>query len=449
MLAMPGVRMGSGGRAGIMLRRDSLRGTSPEYASVVAPEQTQTATAIRSRLDEALAAVREFVSRDIVLQAAGVWLATRVAFIVLTYYIGAMIVGGSPSANTLLHSWQEFDSNWYVQIAELGYDGIQPTAFFPLYPMLIHAATWVLGDANRLLAAMIVANLGSLLAFVAISLLAAHEYGSAAGPKTARMLAAYPLAFFLFAPYTEGLFIGFAALAFLCARRGQWQWAALWTFLAGLTRPTGVILIPALLWEYGQQRGWWQLAYWREGRWKELLNIRPLAQLALVLGAVPAAIGLFVAYTGIKLGHPLATFNSHHTFWNRHDAPIWQTIPQVIVNGITQPFASRPQSLILLDLTTVLAVAIITLVLIRRQPVAFTLYTAGLLYLSLYAPEPRSPVLIDAAGRFMIAAIPVFLLLGKWAVRRPTLEMLLLSLGFMLQAIFVVMFITQLHVLVE
>ncbi|HEV8191903.1 MAG TPA: hypothetical protein VGP82_10525, partial [Ktedonobacterales bacterium] len=315
--------------------------------------------------------------------------------------------------------------------------------------VLIRVATWILGGSNRLLAAMIVSNLGTLLAFVALSLLAAHEYGNAAGPKTTRMLAAYPLAFFLFAPYTEGLFIGFAALSLLCARRGQWLWAALWAFLAGLTRPTGVILIPALFWEYGRQRGWWQLAYWRERRWKELLNIPLLAQLVLVLAAVPAALGLFVLYTGVKLGHPLATFNSHHAFWNRHDAPIWQTLWQVVVNGFTLPFASRPQSLILLDFTAVLVVAIITLATIRKQPVMFTLYTAGLLYLSLYAPEPKSPVLIDAAGRFMIAAIPVFLLLGKWVVRRPTLEVLLLSVGFMLQAVFAIMFISQLHILVE
>ena len=265
-----------------MLKLGSLQAILARYASVVAPDKALPASRIRTRLSEAAVSVREFVSRDIVWQPAGVWLATRVAFIVLTYYIGAMVVGGAPSADALFHSWQQYDGNWYIQIAQRGYDSIQPTAFFPLYPMLIHAATWIVGSSHVLLAAMIIGNLGTLLAFVAISLLAAHEYGAAAGPKTARMLAAYPLAFFLFAPYTEGLFIGFAALSILCARRGQWQWAALWGFLAGLTRPTGVILIPALFWEFGRQHGWWNVAYWREGRWKELLNIRLLAQLALV-----------------------------------------------------------------------------------------------------------------------------------------------------------------------
>ncbi len=432
-----------------MLRRGSLQANDSRSAIVSAPEKLEPVVALRAGWDQVLARVRAFASRDVVRQAFGTWLVTRIAFIVLTYYIGAMIIGGSPSADALFHSWQQYDGNWYVQIAQRGYDSIQPTAFFPLYPMLIHAATWILGDSNRLLAAMIISNLGSLLAFVAISLLAAHEYGAQVGPKAARMLAAYPLAFFLFAPYTEGLFIGFAALSILCARRGQWKWVALWAFLAGLTRPTGVILVPALLWEFGRQNGWWSRAFWRDGRWKQLFNIRLLTNLVLVGVAVPVAIGLFVVYTWIQTGHPLATFNSHRTFWNRHDAPVWQTLWQVVVNAFTYPFASRSQSLIFLDLIAVLTVAIITLVTIRKQPVAFTLYTAALLYLSLYAPEPSSPVLIDAAGRFMIAAIPVFMLLGKWTVRRPTLEMLFLSVGFMLQAVFAIMFISQLHVLVE
>ncbi len=432
-----------------MQKKGTLQATLARHASVAAPEKVLPASKVRERLNDALASVRAFALRDVVSQAAGVWLVTRVALIVLTYYIGAMIIGGSPTVNSLFQSWREFDGNWYLHIAERGYDSIQPTAFFPLFPMLIHAVMWIVGSSNSLLAGMIVANLGTLLAFVAISLLAAHEYGDAAGQKAARLLAAFPLAFYLFAPYTEGLFIGFAALALLCARRGQWQWAALWTFLAGLTRPTGVILIPALFWEYGRQRGWWQLPYWREGRWKELLDIRLLAQLALVLAAVPAAIGLFMAYTWITLGHPLATFNSHYAFWRRQSAPLWETLGRVAVRGFTLPFASLDEAVLFLDVALVLTVAIVTLLMIRRQPGMFTLYTVGLLYLSLYAPALNGTIIIDAAGRFMIAAIPVFVLLGKWAARRPTLEMFFFALGFMLQALFTVMFISQLHVLVE
>jgi Mannosyltransferase (PIG-V) len=432
-----------------MLRRGSLQANDSRSAIVSAPEKLEPVVALRAGWDQALARVRAFASRDVVRQAFGTWLVTRIAFIVLTYYIGAMIIGGSPSADTLLHSWRAWDGNWYIQIAERGYDGIQPTAFFPLYPMLIHALTWILGASNSVLAGLIVSNLGSLLAFVAISLLAAHEYGAQAGPKAARVLAAYPLAFFLFAPYTEGFFIGFASLALLSVRRGEWGWVALWAFLAGLTRPTGVVLVPALLWEFGRQNGWWDRAFWRDGRWKQLFNIRLLTNLVLVGAAVPVAVGLFVVYTWIQTGHPLATFHSHDAFWNRHGAPLWQTLPQVIINGFTAPFASLDQSLILLDLATVFTVAIITLVQIRKQPVAFTLYTAGLLYLSLYAPVRDTPVLIYAAGRFMMAAIPVFLLLGKWTVRRPTLEMFFFSLGFLLQAIFAAMLISQFHSLVE
>jgi hypothetical protein len=47
----------------------------------------------------------------------------------------------------------------------------------------------------------------------------------------------------------------------------------------------------------------------------------------------------------------------------------------------------------------------------------------------------------NGEGRYVMAAVPLFLLLGRWMVRRPWLEMLVVGGGFMLQALFLGFFL--------
>ena len=150
---------------------------------------------------------------------------------------------------------------------------ISRRVFFPLYPLLIHLVGMALGG-HYLLSALLISNLGARRVYIGLALLAAHEFGSARTPSYAvTMLAAYPLVFFLAAPYSEGLFIALAAFALYGARTSRWRVAAACAFFAALTRPTGIILLAPLVWEYGRQRGWW--ANWRNaGSWRARLGAR-------------------------------------------------------------------------------------------------------------------------------------------------------------------------------
>jgi hypothetical protein len=204
------------------------------------------------------------------LHATGMWLATRLVYVALTFLAVAFSSPGKTTsvAGLLLQHWERLDTNWYVNISRYGYwtptaatfarDGGQmPTAFFPLYPLLIKATSALIGDSQRTLSALLVANLGTLLAFIAMAFFAAQEDGMTAGTRTLRLAVAYPLAFFLAAGYTDGLFFGLAVFALFFARRGCWYAAALCAFVAGLTRITALALILPLTWEYARQHGWW------------------------------------------------------------------------------------------------------------------------------------------------------------------------------------------------
>lgn len=428
-----------------MLSLTSIRSTLEERIHPAAPAIASSAT---------VAAPRVFPWRTVVAQGAAVWLATRLALLLFTCF--AVYFGGHATqaqlaahpARTLLGTWDHWDAIWYLRIAQRGYTNIQATAFFPLYPILISAATLVVGQSHALLAAMLVSNTAALGAFVGVGLLAANEDGIEGATPAMRMLAVYPLAFFLAAPYTEALFVAFSAFGLFLMRRGHWRWASLCGGLAALTRPTGAILYLPLLWEFARQHGWlradWLRSGWRASL-RELCDLRRpalLVDLACVLASVPTGFVLFSGYLGLRFGHPLIFLHVQDYFWHRQSVPIWHTIPAAIHRLLLTPGWSYWQARQLVDVFPVFAFGLLTLLAIRRLPFALSLYTLGLIYLAIMSPMPSGPVLLVSAGRFLVAAVPIFLLLGRWTIRRPWLDLLLISAGIFLQAVLALLFLT-------
>jgi Gpi18-like mannosyltransferase len=203
------------------------------------------------------------------LGATGIWLATRLAYAVFTYFTVVLNQSGSSDARSLFQVWDQFDTHMYLLISRRGHFWVPTAAFFPLYPSLVgglssllgHAAgpIWPAFDGLRLIVALGVANLGTLAAFVGLSLLAWQEYGEERiASLVLPVVAAYPFAFLLTAAYTEGPFLAAVVFTLYFARRGSWRWAALAALIAGLTKAMALALILPLAWEYGRQHGWWR-----------------------------------------------------------------------------------------------------------------------------------------------------------------------------------------------
>ena len=390
--------------------------------------------------------------RGVVVQAAALWLVTRIAFVVLTYF-AVMLTTRSPATGSvavpphaLIDAWKHWDTrDWYIPIAQRGYWTLQAVAFFPLYPLLIKLATLAIGP-HWMVAALIVSNLGTLGAFIGVGLWAAQEeHTHRAGVRTIRALAAYPLALFLFAGYSEGLFIGLVAFAFFFARRGNWCGAAVCAFFAGLTRLTAVALVLPLLWEYGHQHGWWERARWMWSSLRQRLGTegRSIGGGMLVVSAAPAALVLFDLYIWRRYHQKMAIPRVERMFWHHTTMSPPQTIIAVAQQFFQTPFWTYWKAHQLLDIVPVLIFAIITIVAARRLPVAYTLYMAAVLLLAIISPITQGyPDLLMSAGRYMLAALPIFLVLGRWMGRYTWVDMLLTSGGFMLQGVLVVVLLS-------
>jgi hypothetical protein len=423
--------------------------------------------------------------RRIALRAGGIWLVTRVALALFTYFAVLFHAGQTTpsvalSPHLLLASWLRWDAGWYTGITRTGYAYPRQTVFFPLYVLLTQAVAAILGSAHILLAAMLVSNLATLAAFIGLAALAVQEgMGERVAYTTVLVFAAFPLAFFLAAAYTEGLFVACAAWALLAVRRGWWYRAGLFALLAGLTRSTAVILVLPLAYEFARQHGWlaWLAARWaqRPCSWGELAGrlqkgarsaplrhryVRgPLSNeergnswqeagrtaLRFVVAACGAlgAIARWAAFCGLRFGAPLAVVHQE-AYWHHVTVPPWQTLGDGFVILAGKAPWSWDQARFLVDFVPVLAVLLLALLAIRRMPVAFTLYTLGLVILVLSNPVSYHPPALqyDSFGRYMIPAIPIVLLLGGLADRHPWLQTLLVSGGFMLQAVLAAFFLT-------
>ncbi|MBF6591655.1 MAG: hypothetical protein IVW57_14175 [Ktedonobacterales bacterium] len=379
--------------------------------------------------------------RAVLMPALAVWAAVRAASLVLTLF-AALLARGGLGPGTLLRQWNQWDAGWYISIAQHGYYSATSAAFFPLFPALTALVAVVVGG-NYLLAAMIVSNLGSLGAFLGLGLLAAHEEGTlTASTRAILAMAAYPLAFYLVAPYSEGIFLAFAIFAIYFARRGQWRWAAVCGALAGLSRPTSLVLLPALLWEYGRQQGWWRREAWRQGAWRGTFALRALGRAALALGALPLAIASYMLFLAVRFGDPLLYTRAQSATWHHTSMPIWQTFGLIFTSLLHPPASTLFRFIMVVDFSALAAVAAITIFWARRVPFSFTLYTVGLLYLLLSAPIPDRPEVVTSSARYLLTAFPIFLVGGHWMKGRPRAAVTLLAVGFVLQAAFMVWFLT-------
>ncbi|MEV4254139.1 hypothetical protein AB0J52_13350 [Spirillospora sp. NPDC049652] len=136
---------------------------------------------------------------------------------------------------------------------------------------------------------------------------AGGESGTVGAGAVAAMLAG-PAAVFLFAGYSESLFLAFALPAWLMARRGRWAWAALLATPASAVRITGLFLALAMIAEY---------VVGRRGRREH--GWRPLAWLALPF----TPLIVYTVYQWHRTGDWMAWQHAQEAGWHREFTMPW------------------------------------------------------------------------------------------------------------------------------
>ncbi len=282
--------------------------------------------------------------------------------------------------------WARWDAQWFLRIAEQGYDTARESAaFFPLYPTLVAGLGRVL-FGHYVLAGIAISLACCLGAFVLLERLAEERLGADGARRAVLYVALFPMSLFLQAVYSESLFLLLALATFVLAERGRFGWAAAAAGLAMLTRATGVALLPSLV-----------LLAWPDRR--------RLASLVLA----PALFAVYPLVLWIWVGDPWAFLRSQE-LWHRHFVPfggVWEAATH------WTPPGADVQHAVMVNLEGVVALvlfAALTVVAWRRFGAPYGLYAAVSLVLPLSVPSERWPLL--SLPRFGLAVFPLFLALA-------------------------------------
>jgi hypothetical protein len=228
----------------------------------------------------------------------------------------------------LLGIWERFDTLWYLHIAQYGYDRPMAVIFYPLYPAAIRVVSVAMPG---MAAALLVSTVAPFFAFWGMLRLAEADLTPQWRMWPLLAIAVWPSSFVLVAGYAEALTLALIVWAVIFARGERWELATLCGVLAGLSRPSGVLVaVPlfVLAWRSRSVRSLivllapaGALGYWGWLRWSGRMSVveayrvyqgatfaPPWAGLAEALQLIvhgEAVLAMKLALIGVALGFSL------------------------------------------------------------------------------------------------------------------------------------------------
>ena len=372
------------------------------------------------------------------------WIFCLILFVIMRLvasFLGYVVASGpepeplssgpiNAASETLLHQdrfshqyinvWKRWDTDWYLKIAAFGYDLTDGTvSYWPLYPWLIGRLGALTG--NFLLSALLISNLAVLAAFILLYEVAQVEgLTSKQAGFAVISLAVFPSAFFLFAAYTDALFLAFVLGAWLAARRGHWLLAGLLGGFATLTRLQGALLMPVLgvLW----LREAAELHLFEPTTWhKSLTALRNPIWLAILFpGLVFVGWNIHLNVSG--LGNVTGMLATH---WGIRTVAPWTGVWLFLNRLFTT-------SRVFIDYVDLAALTVILILLVygwRRLDPILSFY--AWLSLALFFMRGTPPHLLDSFSRYMLAVFPAFLVMTEIPSRAVRISLWMVS--FLLQ----------------
>ena len=322
--------------------------------------------------------------------------------------------------------WMQFDTGWYVYLAEHGYDQHQvdefkagrmsAVAYFPAYPLTVRQVAHATSDDFVLAAEITTAVFG-----LAVLLLFWRWCGRRLSPTARRtsvlLFALYPYAWFLYGTgYGDALFIAVTISAMLLVERDRPVLAGLAGAVASAARLIGVGTVIGLVAITLQRRnaivrrdGDAERRWWSGWRFDRSRLRRRDAGVLLGFGGIVS----YCVFLRIRTGDFLA--------WNTvQSAPGWNqgTGPKTWIkySFFAEVLRGSPGygvRLVVQALLCLLFLCAIPLV-FRRFGGGYAVYTTVILAIPLIGSSS-----FMGFGRYLLAAFPVFALAGETLAERP------------------------------
>lgn len=270
----------------------------------------------------------------------------------------------------LIGVWERFDTLWYLHIAQHGYDLPMAVIFYPLYPAAIRELSWVLPPT---VAAIFISTISAFLFLWGLLRLGRRNLTEAGRIRMLLLLAVWPTSFILFAGYAESLTVALVVWAVVLAREGRWRTALLCGLLAGLGRPSGVLVCLPLF----------------------VMAVRNRQARSFVVLLTPAGT---LAYWGwLRWSGHLPVMEAYRLYQGTPFAPPWEGL------WLTLRMIAHGDTVLALKLGLIVLAAIFSLHReVRLEDRLFAI--AVILQMFMYTGRP-----IIGAGRYVLMMYPTFL----------------------------------------
>lgn len=344
------------------------------------------------------------------VEASAIVIASRFAFFVIALAGAALLNPSEFERPSFREMWARWDALHYIDIARHGYTGLDAganqTAFFPFFPILIHAISSLGIDAVT--AGLLITGAASLVAARYLYLLAREGTDEKSADNAGRLavvyLVAFPTAVYLIAPYTEAVFLAGAIPAFYYARRSEWTKVMLPAALAVATRVSGVFLLVGLAVEFMRQRRFSRRSVLHAGA-------------ALAVAALP--LFAYATYLGIVKDDPLDFLHAQSKGWDRSfTSPIsaltstWHVIWAGRLGDV--PVTLGVRYVWFGELAAAFVGFAGTAWALRRREWGYAAYMGTTM-----AVLVMSGTTFLSLPRMLLALFPIPLLLASWSVDRP------------------------------
>jgi hypothetical protein len=325
-------------------------------------------------------------------------------------YRGSSVLGG----------WCRFDCGWYVDIAQRGYSYTpgqrSSVAFFPGYPLIVRAVDSIVD--SPIISTALVTWVAGFAAAVLFALWTTGRFEARVAGWAVAVFLLYPYGFFLFgAGYGDALFVALVLAAFLLVEHDQPMLAGVTGALAGVTRPIGVAVVAGLALVVLDRRGGLPRRAGTTGALARLgiparidvgrFRVRDAGVLLAVLGPVA-----WSAWLADRFGDAFAYVTVQQA-WDQTEGPhTWFKVGfgGQLLHGADTGYVAGLVIQAILTLGALLAVPAIA----RRLGPGYAGYTAVVVVLAALGTKD-----FQGMGRYLLAAFPLFALVGALIADRP------------------------------
>ncbi len=283
----------------------------------------------------------------------------------------------------VLANW---DGGYYLAISEGGYQQLKHFAFLPVYPLAVRLLSFLLN--SYLWAALLISWSAAAGSLYLLYQLIKEEKGHSVARKTIIYLLLFPTSFFLFAVYTESLFLFLTLASFFLFEKKSFKLnllASLILSLTLLTRVVGLAVYLAILLNLIKQK---QL----KEKWMILLS--------------PLSLVFYYLLSVNNFGEGTLFFKAEQS-WLRTTSlsglDIFGYLPELFTRSLTVEGLIFWLEFIFLVFGLGLAIRIC-----RTQKLSYALYTVFSLIIILISGSLMS------TPRLLLVIFPIYLALAEW-----------------------------------